>query len=69
MYCRTWRKSLLCDIKKFVIEEFVIRVFHCITYVQIQLCIIILYVHQLHTILSSGYYLFVYYVHGDGWIP
>ena len=29
-YCSTWLKSLLCYIKKFVIEEFVIRVFHCI---------------------------------------
>ena len=28
-YCSTWLRSLLCDIKKFVIEEFVIRVFHC----------------------------------------
>ena len=29
-YCSTWLRSLLCYIKKFVIEEFVIRVFHCI---------------------------------------
>ena len=29
-YCSTWLRSLLCIIKKFVIEEFVIRVFHCI---------------------------------------
>ena len=28
-YCSTWVRSLLCYIKKFVIEEFVIRVFHC----------------------------------------
>ena len=28
-YCSTWLKSLLCYIKKFVIEEFVIRVLHC----------------------------------------
>ena len=28
-YCSTWLRSLLCNIKKFVIEEFVIRVFHC----------------------------------------
>ena len=28
-YCSTWLRSLLCYIKKFVIEEFVIRVFHC----------------------------------------
>ena len=28
-YCSTWLWSLLCYIKKFVIEEFVIRVFHC----------------------------------------
>ena len=27
-YCSTWLRSLLCYIKKFVIEEFVIRVFH-----------------------------------------
>ena len=30
-YCSTWLRSLLCYIKKFVIEEFVIRVFHCIS--------------------------------------
>ena len=29
-YCSTWLRSLLCYIKKFVREEFVIRVFHCI---------------------------------------
>ena len=29
-YCSTWLRSLLCYIKKFVIEEFVIREFHCI---------------------------------------
>ena len=29
-YCSTWLRSLLCYIKEFVIEEFVIRVFHCI---------------------------------------
>ena len=29
-YCSTWLRSLLCYIKKFVIEEFVIRVLHCI---------------------------------------
>ena len=29
-YCSTWLRSLLCYMKKFVIEEFVIRVFHCI---------------------------------------
>ena len=34
-YCSTWLRSLLCYIKKFVIEEFVIRVFHC-TYIHIQ---------------------------------
>ena len=28
-YCSTWLRSLLCYIKKFVTEEFVIRVFHC----------------------------------------
>ena len=28
-YCSTWLSSLLCYIKKFVTEEFVIRVFHC----------------------------------------
>ena len=28
-YCSTWLRSLLCYIKKFVIEEFFIRVFHC----------------------------------------
>ena len=28
-YCSTWLRSLLCYIKKFVIEEFVKRVFHC----------------------------------------
>ena len=28
-YCSTWLRSLLCYIKKFVIDEFVIRVFHC----------------------------------------
>ena len=27
-YCSTWLRSLLCYIKKSVIEEFVIRVFH-----------------------------------------
>ena len=27
-YCSTWLRSLLCYIKKFVIEEFVIRVLH-----------------------------------------
>ena len=31
-YCSTWSRSLLCYIKNFVVEEFVIRVFHC-TYV------------------------------------
>ena len=30
-YCSTWLRSLLCYIKKFAIEEFVIRVFHCIS--------------------------------------
>ena len=32
-YCNTWTwlRSLLCYIKKFVIEEFVIRVLHCIS--------------------------------------
>ena len=29
-YCSTWLRSLLCYIKKFVIEEFVIKVLHCI---------------------------------------
>ena len=29
-YCSTWLRSLLCYIKKLVIEEFVIRVLHCI---------------------------------------
>ena len=28
-YCSTWLRSLLCYIKKFVIEELVIRVLHC----------------------------------------
>ena len=28
-YCSTWLRSLLCHIKKFVVEELVIRVFHC----------------------------------------
>ena len=28
-YCSTWLSSLLCYIKNFVIEEFVIRVLHC----------------------------------------
>ena len=28
-YCSTWLRSLLCYFKKFVIEEFVITVFHC----------------------------------------
>ena len=28
-YCSTWLRSLLCYVKKFVIEEFVIRVLHC----------------------------------------
>ena len=27
-YCSTWLRSLICYIKKFVIEEFVIRVLH-----------------------------------------
>ena len=27
--CSTWLRVLLCYIKKFVVEEFVIRVFHC----------------------------------------
>ena len=34
-YCSTWLRSLLCFIRKFVIEEFVIRVFHCIIIVLI----------------------------------
>ena len=29
-YCSTCLRSLLCYIKKFVIEEFAIRVLHCI---------------------------------------
>ena len=29
-YCSTWLRLLLCYIKNFVIEEFVIRVLHCI---------------------------------------
>ena len=35
-YCSTWLRSLLCYIKKFVIEEIVIRVLHCtkITYIR-----------------------------------
>ena len=28
-YCSTWLRSLLCYSKKFIIEEFVIRVLHC----------------------------------------
>ena len=32
-YCSTWLRPLLCYIKNFVIEEFVIRVFHCILYI------------------------------------
>ena len=28
-YCSTWLRSLLCYIKNFVTEEFVIRVLHC----------------------------------------
>ena len=28
-YCSTWLRSLLCYIKKIVIEEFIIRVFQC----------------------------------------
>ena len=40
-YCSTWLRSLLCYIKKSVIEEFDIRVFHCVsfmiyTYVRIE---------------------------------
>ena len=31
-YCSTWLRSLLCYIKKFVIEVFVIRVFRCILF-------------------------------------
>ena len=31
-YCSTWLRSLLCYVKKFAIEEFVIRVFHCIVH-------------------------------------
>ena len=31
-YCSTWLRSLLCYIKNFFIEEFVIRVFHCIVF-------------------------------------
>ena len=30
-YCSTWLRSLLCYIKNFVIDEFFIRVLHCIT--------------------------------------
>ena len=29
-YCSTWLRSLLCYIKKFLIEEFVVRVLHSI---------------------------------------
>ena len=29
-YCSTWLRSLLCYIKKCVIEEFIIKVLHCI---------------------------------------
>ena len=29
-YCSTWLRLLLCYIKEFVIEEFVMRVSHCI---------------------------------------
>ena len=32
-YCSTWLRSLLCYIKNFVIEEFVIRVLHCICWI------------------------------------
>ena len=31
-YGSTWLRSLLCYIKKFVMEEFVIRVLHCIEF-------------------------------------
>ena len=62
-YCSTWLRSLLCYIKKFVIEEFVIRVFHCIcTYVHIY-CINTLvhtYVHTYVCIVSPCTYIRTY---------
>ena len=39
-YCSTWLRSLLCYIKKFVIEEFVIRVFHCIMLCGVHVCLV-----------------------------
>ena len=56
-YCSTWLKSLLCYIKKFVIEEFVIRVLHCTyihctqyictcTYTTQYICTLTQYVHM-----------------------
>ena len=43
-YCSTWLRSLLCYIKKFVVEEFIIRVFNCI-YVRIYIYSIREYIH------------------------
>ena len=56
-YCSTWLRSLLCYIKKFVIEEFFIRVFHC-TY---------LYTHldirtYVHTVLQHTHTLTYIYI-------
>ena len=41
-YCSTWLRSLLCYIKKFVIEEFVIRVLYCTYVLQIQTLLVFL---------------------------
>ena len=46
-YCSTWLRPLLCYVKKFVIEEFVIRVLHCI-YIHCTQYICTL--HALHTV-------------------
>ena len=57
-YCSTWLRSLLCYIKKFVIEEFVIRVFHCI-----KNNIFIYYVKYLFLISSVGIFEYKQKIH------
>ena len=59
-YCSTWLRSLLCYIRNFVIEEFVIRVFHCtnhmheyVDYSSTSLVSVLMSKHTLHYISSS----------------
>ena len=58
--CSTWLRSLLCYIKKFVIEEYAVRVLHCMYIHDCYACIpCILFVYLCIYILHVCMYVYV----------